>query len=158
MSDKDSANKVTMVVDQAYEVGYVPTVNSIDTATSASNFSTDGTLILPTLNIVGGGVTGSLTSNSSITDFSGSQYIDIIPANTGNSVKWFVFIEDGTNSRASKVVASWNTSSSSFYTTQFQEIGSVPVDFSVSNVAGNIRLLAIPRSGSWSMRLLRVMV
>jgi len=153
----NTANKKTLFVDKAESVDSVNTVISIETATSASIFSTAGSITIPSLSLIGGGVTGSLSTNLT-TNVSASQNIDIIPINKGNSVKWFVFIEDGINSRANKVVASWNTTTSTFYSNQFNEIGSVPVNFNVYNSGSYIYLQAVPLTGSWVMKLIRMMV
>jgi hypothetical protein len=155
--ENESANKKTLFVDVADRVDFVDTAVSINFAPTASVFKPGGSISIPSLNVVGGGVTGSMSTNLS-SNISSSQNIDIIPINSGNSVKWFVFIEDGTNSRANKIVASWNYTSSTYYSNQFNEIGNVPVNFNVYTSGSNIYLQANPLSGSWVMKLMRMMV
>jgi hypothetical protein len=152
-----TANKTTLYVDKTYTADLVATTSLAENVNSSSVFSNTGTLAIPSLNIVGGGVTGSLSTNV-VGPVTASKDIDTIPMNSGNSVKWFVFIEDGINSRANKVVASWSYTSSVFYTTQFNEIGNVPVDFAVSSSMTDIYLKAIPYSGSWTMKFIRIMI
>ena len=81
----NTANKKTLFVDKAENVDSVNTVISIETATSASTFSTAGSITIPSLSLIGGGVTGSLSTNLTA-NVSASQNIDIIPINKGNSV------------------------------------------------------------------------
>lgn len=152
-----TANKTSLYVDKTYSADLVATTSLAENVNSSSVFSNSGTLAIPSLNIVGGGVTGSLSTNV-VGQVTASRDIDKIPIDSGNSVKWFVFIEDGINSRANKVVASWNVTSSVFYSTQFNEIGNVPVDFTVSSSLTDIYLKAIPYSGSWTMKFIRIMI
>jgi len=152
-----TANKTTLYVDKTYQANLVATTSLAENVGSSSVFSDTGTLAIPSLNIIGGGVTGSL-STSVVSPVTASRDIDTIPIESGNSVKWFVFIEDGTSSRANKIVASWNNTGSVFYTTQFGEIGNVPVDFNVSSSLTDIYLKAIPYSGSWTMKFIRIMI
>jgi hypothetical protein len=152
-----TANKTSLYVDKSNIADFAQTASIVENVNSSSMFSEAGTLAVPSLNIIGGGVTGSLST--SVAGFvTASKEIDTIPINSGNSVKWFVFIDDGISSRANKVVASWNNSSSMFYSTQFNEIGNVPVNFSVSSSMTNIYLKAIPLSGSWTMKFIRIMI
>ena len=109
------------------------------------------------LNLVGGGTTGSFGMNQTL-NISSSHVVDVIPLGKGNSVKWFVFLEDGENSRANKVIASWNSATSSFYTTELNSIGSVPVTLDVQHLPAGISLIATPNTGSWSVRLIRILV
>jgi len=152
-----TANKTTLYVDKTHTADLVATTSLAENVNSSSVFSNTGTLAIPSLNIIGGGVTGSLSTNV-VGPVTASKDIDAVPINSGNSVKWFVFIEDGINSRANKVVASWTYTSSVFYTTQFNEIGNVPVDFAVSSSMTDIYLKAIPYSGSWTMKFIRIMI
>jgi len=152
-----TANKTTLYVDKTYQADVVVSTSLAENVNTSSVFSNTGTLAIPSLNIVGGGVTGSL-STSVVAPVTASRDIDVVPIDSGNSVKWFVFIEDGINSRANKVVASWNYTSSVFYSTQFNEIGIVPVDFTVSSSLTDIYLKAIPYSGSWTMKFIRIMI
>jgi hypothetical protein len=152
-----TANKTTMYVDKTNTAALVATASISENVQSSSVFSDTGTLAVPSLNIVGGGVTGSL-STSVVGQVTSSRDIDSIPIESGNSVKWFVFINDGPSSRANKVVASWTDTGSVFYSTQFNEIGNVPVDFFVSSSATDIYLKAVPYSGSWTMKFVRIMI
>jgi hypothetical protein len=152
-----TANKTSLYVDKSNVADFAATASTVENVNSSSIFSETGTLAIPSLSIVGGGVTGSLTT--SVSGFvTASRDIDAIPIESGNSVKWFVFIGDGISSRANKVVASWNNTGSMFYVTQFNEIGNVPVNFSVSASVSNIYLKAIPLSGSWTMKFIRIMI
>lgn len=144
-------------VDKAHTADYASAVGSASIAEYAKSFDLSGTVTLSGLNIVGGGVTGSFGTNQ-VTSVSASQAIDLIPLNKGNSVKWFVFLESGSNSRANKVVASWNYTTSSFYTTEIKSVGNTPVDLRVSHSYSGVSLMAYPQEGTWSLRLIRILI
>jgi hypothetical protein len=147
----------SIYVDKAHTVDYATHAGSAKYAQVAGYISVSGSVTLSGLNITGGGTTGSLGTNQ-VLNISSSQTIDTIPTEKGNSVKWFVFIEDGINSRASKVVASWNNASSKFYTTEIKSVGIVPVNLSVQHFSSSISLVATPQSGNWSVRMIRILI
>lgn len=107
------------------------------------------------------GATGSIGTNITInvTPDSGSVYIDSIPIDMGNTAKWLVSINDGDqNFKASEMVANWNNTMVKYYNTEVSEIGTVPVNLSVDNTGGNINLLATAFSGTWTIKLIRMLV
>lgn len=107
------------------------------------------------------GVTGSINTQIAInvTSESGSVSIDTIPISFGNAAKWLISINDGVNNfKASEMVANWNNSVVKYYNTEVSEIGSVPVALSVNNSSGNINLIATPFSGTWTIKMLRMVV
>jgi hypothetical protein len=112
-----------------------------------------------TVNITGAsGTTGSLTANSEI--ISGSAQIDSEIIGSGHAARWLVSIADisNTNVKVNEVMASWNSVSSSFYVTEVNQIGTVPVTLSVNNVGGSINLLATPLSGTWTVKYIKMAV
>jgi hypothetical protein len=110
-----------------------------------------------TVNITGAnGVTGSLTANSEI--ISGSSIIDSELISARNSAKWIVSVSDGFNVKVNEVLASWNNVSSSYYVTEVNQIGTVPVTLSVNNVGGSINLLANPLAGTWTIKYIKMTV
>ena len=112
-----------------------------------------------TVNITGAsGTTGSLTANSEI--ISGSAQIDSEIIGDGHAARWLVSIADisNTNVKVNEVMASWNNVSSSYYVTEVNQIGSVPVTLSVNNVGGSINLLANPLSGTWTVKYIKMTV
>lgn len=123
----------------------------------ANYIEVSGSLIVSSLDLIGGGPTGSLGVNSTFY-VSSSQSVDNIPTYMANSVKWFVFIESGSNSRATKVVASWNNSDIRSYEMELRQIGDVPVDLSATNNGTNVSLIATPSAGSWGIRLIRILI
>jgi len=107
------------------------------------------------------GATGSINTNITVnvTPDSGSVYIDSIPITSGNTAKWLVSINDGVNNfKASEMFASWNNTMVKYYNTEVSEIGTVPVSLSVDNTGGNINLLATAFSGTWTIKMLRMVV
>lgn len=149
--------KQDILTNQSYTAGNAAQTQYSSNAISASYVSLSGSVAFSGIDIVGGGATGSLGSNQTL-NVSSSQIVDYIPNNKGNSVKWFVFLEDGTNSRANKVVASWNNTSSSFYVTELKSIGNVPVNLNVQHFSSSICLIVSPESGSWGTRLIRITI
>ena len=107
------------------------------------------------------GATGSIGTNITVnvTPDSGSVYIDSVPIEMGNTAKWLISINDGDqNFKASEMVANWNNTMVKYYNTEVSEIGSVPVDLSVDNTGGNINLLATAYSGTWTIKMIRMLV
>jgi hypothetical protein len=112
-----------------------------------------------TVNITGAsGTTGSLTANSEI--ISGSAQIDSEIIGDGHAARWLVSIADisNTNVKVNEVMASWNNVSSSYYVTEVNQIGDVPVVLSVNNIGGSINLLANPLSGTWTVKYIKMIV
>ena len=110
-----------------------------------------------TVNITGtSNVTASLVANLEI--ISGSSTIDSELITMGNSAKWIVSVSDGFNVKVNEVMASWNSVSSSYYVTEVNQIGTVPVTLSVNNIGGSINLLANPLSGTWTVKYIKMTV
>jgi hypothetical protein len=115
-----------------------------------------------TISIVGGGTTGSFATNiiTGVNPDSGSVAIDTIPIESGNAARWLVSVNDGNlNFKTTEVVANWNNYAVKFNNTETNQIGSVPVHMSVSNVvSGSVSLVATPLSGTWTLKMIRMMV
>lgn len=107
------------------------------------------------------GATGSINTQIAVnvSPDSGSVYIDSIPIESGNTAKWLISINDGINNfKASEMVANWNNTMVKYYNTEVSEIGSVPVTLSIDNTGGNINLLATPFTGTWTIKMIRMIV
>jgi len=149
--------------EHANTADYATTAGSANYAATASyvNLSGGGPTTLASLELIGGGATGSFGTNivAGVTDF---RSVDSVPINIGNAAMWLVSINDGTNFKTSEVVASWNnlvTGSITYYATEVSEIGSVPVHLSVTNLnSGSIDLTATPLAGTWTIKLIRMIV
>jgi hypothetical protein len=144
-------------VDKAHTADYATQAGTAQSAGEAGSFSISGSATLSGLNLVGGGTTGSINVNQALY-VSASYAVDTIPLNKGNAVKWFVFLGDGPNSRANKVVASWNNTSSSFYCTEIESIGTVPVNLDVKLFPSGVSLIVNPDSGSWAVKFIRILI
>ena len=75
----------------------------------------------------------------------------------GNSAKWLVSMNDGASFKTSEIITIWNPISNS---TNFAEVttnvlGTVPVALSVNISADQVRLIANPVSGSWTIKTIR---
>ncbi len=114
------------------------------------------------ISIIGGGTTGSFATNivNGVNPDSGSVAIDTIPIESGNAARWLVSVNDGNlNFKTTEVVANWNNYAVKFNNTETNQIGSVPVHMSVSNVvSGSVSLVATPLSGTWTLKMIRMMV
>lgn len=134
---------------------YATTASYVATASYVSN-------TFNTINIVGGGATGSFATNIvyGVNPDSGSVAIDSIPIESGNAARWLVSVNDGNlNFKTTEVVASWNNYAVKFNNTEVNQIGSVPVHMSVSNViSGSVSLVATPLAGTWTLKMIRMMV
>lgn len=110
------------------------------------------------VNIVGGGTTGSFATNIA-SDVSSSIFIDSVPIESGNAARWLVSINDGgSNFKTSELVSTWNMTNVKFHSTEVASIGSVPVQLSVNNASGTINVQANVLSGTWSIKMIRMMV
>jgi hypothetical protein len=115
-----------------------------------------------TVTIVGGGTTGSIATNivTGVNPDSGSVAIDDLPIGTGNAARWLISVNDGGNNfKTTEVVASWNATMVKYNNTEVSQIGSVPVYMSVNNVvSGSVSLVATPIAGTWTIKMIRMMV
>ena len=133
---------------------YAATASYVNIAGVAGTFNS--------ISIIGGGTTGSFATNivNGVNPDSGSVAIDTIPIESGNAARWLVSVNDGNlNFKTTEVVASWNNYAVKFNNTEVNQIGSVPVHMSVSNVvSGSVSLVATPLSGTWTLKMIRMMV
>lgn len=149
--------------EHANTADYADVAGFANNAATASyvNLSNGGSTTLASLELIGGGATGSFGTNI-VSNVTGLESVDSIPISTGNAAMWLVSINDGTNFKTSEVVASWNnivTGSVTYYVTEVSEIGSVPVYLSVSNLnSGSVDLTASPLAGTWTVKLIRMIV
>jgi hypothetical protein len=156
-----AGTKYTTVTDFATNAtvssfsNYASTASYVATASYVSN-------TFSSINIVGGGATGSFATNIiyGVNPDSGSVAIDSIPIESGNAARWLVSVNDGDlNFKTTEVVASWNNYAAKFNNTEVNQIGSVPVHMSVSNaISGSISLVATPLAGTWTLKMIRMMV
>lgn len=114
------------------------------------------------ISIIGGGTTGSIATNivTGVNPDSGSVAIDDLPIGTGNAARWLISVNDGGNNfKTTEVVASWNSTMVKYNNTEVSQIGSVPVYMSVNNVvSGSVSLVATPIAGTWTIKMIRMMV
>lgn len=138
----------------ANTAGFAPTATKVEYAATASFI---GLLTIEQLELVGGGTTGSIITNT-LDDIFGQRTIDTFPVNKGNSARWLVFISDGINSKTLKVVATWDNTFVNFYSSETQHTGDVPVDFSMSNSGTDVSLIATPNGGNWKVKFTRTII
>lgn len=105
----------------------------------------------------GGGeayITSVITSSISTT-----TAVDFFPDTDGQSVKWLVSIYDGTSFKMSEIMAVWEPVSNilQFAEVTTNSIGPTPFPVSLScNISGNnVRLIANPASGTWTIKAIR---
>lgn len=149
--------------DHAKTADYATAAGSATFSATSSYFngSNSGPTTLASLELIGGGATGSFGTNI-VSGVAAFESVDTVPINIGNAAMWLVSINDGTNYKTSEVVASWNSSVSgqiTYYVTEVSEIGSVPVHLSVTNLdPSSVNLTATPVSGTWTIKLIRMIV
>lgn len=133
---------------------YALTASYVNTSNLSGTFNS--------ISIIGGGATGSFATNivEGVNADSGSVAIDTIPIGSGNAARWLVSVNDGNlNFKTTEVVANWNNYAVRFNNTETNQIGSVPVHMSVSNVvSGSVSLVATPLAGTWTLKMIRMMV
>lgn len=106
--------------------------------------------------IVDGGTSVYMDSNVK-TGINTWMVVDSFDMYMGNTAKWLLSINSGSNFKTSEMLAVWDPSvpevNFAEYTTN--EIGSVCMIMSVNISGGNVRLVANPPSGSWNIKSLR---
>lgn len=152
---------------------------AVSSSTSATSVSASYALTASyALNSGGGSVSSSYLSGSSATiqrvtlanmvaqAYMVSQYatdveyatsVDQFPDTDGNSAKWLISINDGTSYKTSEIISIWDptTNITNFAEVTTNVIGTVPVAMSVNISGDNVRLIANPASGSWTIKSLR---
>ena len=86
--------------------------------------------------------------------------VDQFPDVDGNSAKWLISINDGSSYKTSEIISIWDPVSN---VTNFAEvttniIGTIPVAMSVNISGDNVRLIANPASGSWTIKSVRLVL
>lgn len=83
--------------------------------------------------------------------------VDLFPDVDGNSAKWLISINDGSSYKTSEIISIWDsaTNVTNFAEVTTNVIGTVPVAMSVNISSDNVRLIANPASGSWTIKSLR---
>lgn len=160
MTGRPQFGGIVQNANYAISAGTANYANYSGTASYVNTLNLNGTF--NSISIVGGGATGSFATNivEGVNPDSGSVAIDTIPIESGNAARWLVSVNDGNlNFKTTEVVASWNSYAVRFNNTEVTQIGSVPVHMSVSNVvAGSVSLVATPISGTWTLKMIRIMV
>lgn len=151
---------ITQIANYAITAGSANTANYALTASYVNTTNLSGTF--NSISIVGGGATGSFATNivDGVNPDSGSVAIDSVPTGAGNAARWLVSVNDGNlNFKTTEVVANWNNYAVKFFNTETNQIGKVPVHMSVSNVvSGSISLVATPLEGTWTLKMIRMMI
>ena len=91
---------------------------------------------------------------------SSPQTIDSFTGSLGNSCKWLLSINDGTNFETSEVLFIWNpdTQESRFAQYGTNAIGTVDGFISASMSGGYVNLHAGPNIGTWNIKILRTIL
>jgi len=143
--------------NRADEAAYAVFAITASYAATASFLYTTVPVTVGTMDLTGGITKASLGTNLATTVYF-QQPIDVIDVNTGNAAMWLVSINNGTSYKTNEVVASWSTTTINYYVTEVSEIGSVPVTLSATIVGGFVNLVATPRSGVWTIKLMHTIV
>jgi hypothetical protein len=156
---KGSKGKFPGLIQYANNSSYSPTSNTAFTssfAPTASYYQTSS-LTIGSLDLLGGGSTGSFGTNI-FSEITASGPVDQFLDTYGNAAVWLVSIKSGSALKTSEVVATWGSSSINFYSTEVSQIGDVPVYMSATNQSGIISLIANPSYGTWTIKLIRMMI
>lgn len=100
---------------------------------------------------------GSYMVSQYATDVEYATPVDQFPDIDGNSAKWLISINDGASYKTSEIISIWDptTNVTNFAEVTTNVIGNVPVAMSVNISGDNVRLVANPASGSWTIKSLR---
>lgn len=92
-----------------------------------------------------------------MTGVTSATAVDDFPDTEGNSAKWLISMNDGLSFKTSEIISIWEPISNvtNFAEVTTNTIGTIPVAMSV-NISGNqVRLIANPASGSWTIKTIR---
>jgi hypothetical protein len=94
------------------------------------------------------------------TGVSSPQTIDSFTGSLGNSCKWLLSINDGTNFETSEVLCIWNPTAGTSKFSQYgtNAIGTVNGFISASMSGGYVNLHAGPNIGTWTIKILRTIL
>lgn len=111
------------------------------------------------LQVVGGG-TPVYMDSVIITNVSSYLVIDSFPTTMGNSAKWLLSINDGSNYKTSELMCIWDyTGRTNFAEYTTNALGTVAGFFSVVLAGGSeprtVTLIANPSIGTWTIKMLR---
>jgi len=156
---KGSKGKFPGLIQYANNASYSPTSNTAFTSSFAptSSYYQTSSLTIGSLDLLGGGSTGSFGTNI-FSEITSSAPVDQFSETYGNAAMWLVSIKSGSALKTSEVVATWGSSSINFYSTEVSQIGDVPVYMTATNQGGTISLIANPSYGTWTIKLIRMMV
>lgn len=138
---------------------YAPTSSKAESSEFAptSSYYQTSSLTVDSLTLLGGQATGSFGTNI-FTEITASSPVDQVSSSYGNAAMWLVSINSGSALKTNEVVATWGSSSISFYSTEVNQIGDVPVRMSATNESGSVSLIANVDSGTWTVKLIRMMI
>lgn len=125
------------------------------------SLNVDDVATVKTLVVNTSGVPATVITNE-ITGITTPTVVDSFADTSGYAAKWFVSIRDGSNYRASEVMAAWNSAGDVTVFTEYStvDIGNTnPLVLSATiDGSNNVTLVATPSSGNWSVRLTRILM
>lgn len=99
------------------------------------------------------------TNRYSETGITGTSVVDSISTGTTEAATWHYSVNDGSNLRAGTVVAGWLGSNVVYTETSTTDIGDTSaVTFDVNESGGDIRLVATATSGTWTVKVNRLLI
>jgi len=99
------------------------------------------------------------TNRYTQTGITGTSVVDSISTGTTEAATWHYSVNDGSNLRAGTVVAGWLGSNVVYTETSTTDIGDTSsVTFDVNESGGYIRLVATATSGTWIVKVNRLLI
>lgn len=99
------------------------------------------------------------TNRYSETGITGTSVVDSISTGTTEAATWHYSVNDGSNLRAGTIVAGWLGSNVVYTETSTTDIGDTSaVTFDVNESGGDIRLVATATSGTWTVKVNRLLI
>jgi len=159
MYSKGNQGKFPGLTQYANRALYAPTSSKADNSPFAptSSYYQTSSMTVDSLTLLGDQATGSFGTNI-FSEITSSAPIDQVSSSYGNAAMWLVSIGSGSAHKTSEVVATWGSSSINFYSTEVNQIGDVPVYMSATNSSGSVSLIANPSHGTWTIKLIRMMI
>ncbi len=140
---------------------YALTASYVDFVSSeSSSYLSGSSATIQKMSLVSNSGSTSYTVMQHVTDIEFATAVDQFPDTDGSAVRWLVSIFDGTSFKVSEIIAVWDavTNVTNFAEVTTNTIGTIPVSLSVNISGNNVRLIVNPASGTWTIKVVRMVL
>lgn len=151
-----SSSYTSNTVSSSYALTASYALNGGGGSSATSSYLSGSSAIVNTVTLATTGLNAYMTSKIS-TGIVAATPVDSFSDLDGNSAKWLISINDGVSFKTSEIIAIWEpiSNETNFAEVTTNTLGTIPVAMSV-NISGNqVRLIANPASGTWTIKTIR---